>query len=271
MRLRSLPRTSFVFSLPLLLALVAPARADKAVDARTLFEAGNTHFAVGEFEAAGEKYQEAYKLKPDAALLYNAAQAFRLAGKVDRALVLYKNYVLFYPKARNIDEVRKVIVSLEEARTSVEKAKTAPPVDTAQVGSDRTRAKQPDRVATTSTTTATQPRTTTSTATTTPPPTTPPPDDTGTTTSTTTSPDRGTTTATTTTTNTTTASTTPAKGETKTSDSTPVYKKWWLWTIVGVAVVGVGVGLGVGLSQKGEPWATNPQIGPGAALLSVGF
>lgn len=270
MRLHSLPRTSLVFSLPLLVALVAPARADKAVDARTLFEAGNTHFAVGEFEAAGEKYQEAYKLKPDAALLYNAAQAFRLAGKVDRALVLYKNYVLFYPKARNIDEVRKVIVSLEEARTSVEKAKTAPPVDTAQVGSDRTRAKQPDRVATTSTTT-TQPRTTTSTTTTTPPPTTPPPDDTSaTTTNTTTTPDR-TTTATTTTTSNSATSTTHAKAETKTSDSTPVYKKWWLWTIVGVAVVGVGVGLGVGLSQKGEPWATNPQIGPGAALLSVGF
>jgi hypothetical protein len=29
---------------------------------------------------------------------------------------------------------------------------------------------------------------------------------------------------------------------------TPVYKKWWLWTIVGVAVVGVTVGLAVGLS-----------------------
>ena len=32
---------------------------------------------------------------------------------------------------------------------------------------------------------------------------------------------------------------------------TPVYKKWWLWTIVGVVVAaGVGVGLGVGLTQS---------------------
>jgi len=30
---------------------------------------------------------------------------------------------------------------------------------------------------------------------------------------------------------------------------TPVYKKWWLWTIVGVAAVGLGVGLGLGLTQ----------------------
>lgn len=28
------------------------------------------------------------------------------------------------------------------------------------------------------------------------------------------------------------------------------YKKWWVWTIVGVAAAGVGVGLGVGLTQK---------------------
>jgi tetratricopeptide (TPR) repeat protein len=31
------------------------------------------------------------------------------------------------------------------------------------------------------------------------------------------------------------------------ADKQPVYKKWWLWTIVGVAVVGVGVGVGLGL------------------------
>jgi hypothetical protein len=28
----------------------------------------------------------------------------------------------------------------------------------------------------------------------------------------------------------------------------PIYKKWWLWTIVGVAVAGVAVGLAVGLA-----------------------
>ena len=38
---------------------------------------------------------------------------------------------------------------------------------------------------------------------------------------------------------------------------TPVYKKWWLWTIVGVAVAGVGVGLGVGLSASKTPAGTS--------------
>ncbi len=33
--------------------------------------------------------------------------------------------------------------------------------------------------------------------------------------------------------------------------STPIYKKWWLWTIVGVVVVGgaVGAGVAVGVSR----------------------
>lgn len=30
---------------------------------------------------------------------------------------------------------------------------------------------------------------------------------------------------------------------------TPAYKKWWVWTIVGVVAVGAGVGLGVGLTR----------------------
>ena len=35
---------------------------------------------------------------------------------------------------------------------------------------------------------------------------------------------------------------------------TPVYKKWWLWTIVGVAVAGVAVGVSVGVTA--HPSAT---------------
>src|SRR6185295_9104407 len=35
----------------------------------------------------------------------------------------------------------------------------------------------------------------------------------------------------------------------------PIYKKWWLWTTVGVVAVGVGlgVGLGLGLAPSGPP------------------
>src|ERR1043166_1579709 len=87
-----------------LLCVSFTARADSNSEARIKFNSANTHFAVGEFEEAANDYQEAYKLKPDPALLYDAAQAFRLAGSQQKALVLYKNYVMFYPEQKNIPE-----------------------------------------------------------------------------------------------------------------------------------------------------------------------
>jgi hypothetical protein len=41
----------------------------------------------------------------------------------------------------------------------------------------------------------------------------------------------------------------PVVARTAPPPHTPVYKKWWLWTIVGVVVVGAAVGIGVGVSQ----------------------
>ncbi len=37
----------------------------------------------------------------------------------------------------------------------------------------------------------------------------------------------------------------PVPAEAPPAASTPVYKKWWLWTIAGVVVVGAGAGVGV--------------------------
>jgi tetratricopeptide (TPR) repeat protein len=52
------------------------------------------------------------------------------------------------------------------------------------------------------------------------------------------------------------------------SAKTPVYKKWWLWTVVGVVAVGGAVGLGVGLSQRGSSF--NPSLGTiGPSALEV--
>ena len=51
-------------------------------------------------------------------------------------------------------------------------------------------------------------------------------------------------------------------------DTTPLYKKWWLWAIVGgVVVAGVAVGVGVGVAANSHPdfKPTGPAIGPGAS------
>jgi tetratricopeptide (TPR) repeat protein len=115
-----------------LLFVGAPAFADRVSEARQMFQEANAHFAVGEFAEAAEKFQEAYKLRPDAALLYNAAQSLRLSGNNNqKALVLYKNYLRFYPNEKNFEEVRGQIEKLQAAVAASEQAKSAPPTSTA--------------------------------------------------------------------------------------------------------------------------------------------
>jgi tetratricopeptide (TPR) repeat protein len=202
------------------------ARADK--DVRQLFTEANAAFAVGEFANAAELYQHAYKLKQDPALLYDAAQAYRLAGNSEKALVLYKNYLVFHPHQKNADEVRAQIEKLKEALAAQENAKTAPPVSTvAPNGSSES---------------AEPPRPAEATAQTTPPPAAEPAP----------------------------ASAANVVSASPSEHKTPIYKKWWLWTAVGVVVAGaVVVGVVVGTSST-SPWNTAPPIGPGRsqAVLS---
>jgi tetratricopeptide (TPR) repeat protein len=217
--------------------LSGPARGDRSNDARTLFQEANAHFAVGEFAEAAEKFQAAYKLRPDAALLYNAAQAYRLAGNHQKALVLYKNYVQFYPKAPNQEDVRLQITKLQEIVAASESAKTAPPTSTAEhvqpIRSSGGTSPESTRSAPSATASpGTQPE-----ASAQPAPT---------------------------------AATSTEVTATRAEKKTPVYKKWWLWTIVGVVVAGAVVAGAVVATTPSGKWTTTGNIGPGAksALVS---
>ncbi len=46
-------------------------------------------------------------------------------------------------------------------------------------------------------------------------------------------------------------------------ERTPVYKKWWLWTIVGAVVVAAVV-VPVAVIEGSSDWANLPPQGPGA-------
>ncbi len=53
---------------------------------------------------------------------------------------------------------------------------------------------------------------------------------------------------------------------------TPVYKKWWLWTIVAVVAVAAAVTIAVVATSGGSPEMTTfPDIGPGAKGLLLRF
>jgi tetratricopeptide (TPR) repeat protein len=84
-------------------------------DAKRIYEEATAAFGLGRYAEAAEKYEAAFGVRPDPALLYNAAQAYRLAGNRQRALELYRNYVRLYPDGTNAEDARSHVVALKKA------------------------------------------------------------------------------------------------------------------------------------------------------------
>jgi tetratricopeptide (TPR) repeat protein len=202
----------------LLLSLVTlPAlAAEPAPDAKELYRRATAQYNIGHFKEAAEEYERVFEMHPDPVLLYNIAQAYRLAGGLEeKALFFYKSFLQRAPKAPNRAEVVGRIQDLEKVLEDRKlHPKPAEPVPMATPKPAETRpAPAPPVVQ-------------------------------------------------------------PAQLSGKSERPTPVYKKWWLWTIVGgVVVAGVVVGVAVGVtSQPPEFVATIPEGGPGSANgLTVTF
>jgi len=92
-----------------------PALASEPSAARQAYDQATAAFGLGHYAEAAEKYETAFSLRPDPALLYNAAQAYRLAGNRPRALELYRNYLRLYPNRQNADEARNHVAALTKA------------------------------------------------------------------------------------------------------------------------------------------------------------
>jgi hypothetical protein len=230
--MRLLPLAVFA----LLAASSARARAappSEAEQARRHFEAGTKAFNLGEFKRAVEEYKAAYNSKADPVFLYNIAQAYRLDNNLQQSLFFYKSYLVNSPRAPNRREVEERIHKLETQLAEQRALTSMPPNAPVPPGGTATTIEpDPATVASTSTT-RTEPRSTTTT---------------------TTEPKSTTTTTATTTTGTSGALTATAP---KRRDTEPVYKKWWLWTVVGVGVVGIGLGVGLGVGLSGGPPSSN--------------
>jgi hypothetical protein len=126
-------RSFFWLSL-LLLLLAPPARADKVSEAREHYDTGTAAYALGDYAKAASEYEKAFSLHPGPALLYNSAQAHRLAGNKERALLLYQNYLRIYKNESNADEVRRHIANLQKAIESDHTTQTSPPTSTRPIG-----------------------------------------------------------------------------------------------------------------------------------------
>jgi tetratricopeptide (TPR) repeat protein len=116
------------FVLPLVLGIaVASARADNVSLAREHYQKGTTLYELSKFGEAAAEYEEAYKAKPDPALLFNIGQAYRLAGKPEAALRSYRSYLHKLPDASNRVEVEAHIERLQKAIDEQAKAAAPPP------------------------------------------------------------------------------------------------------------------------------------------------
>lgn len=73
-------------------AAAAPDQADPAARARALFAEGDSHFRLREYDQAIARFKEAYRLEPAPLLLYNLAQAYRLAGDCRQAAWFYDRF-----------------------------------------------------------------------------------------------------------------------------------------------------------------------------------
>jgi tetratricopeptide (TPR) repeat protein len=78
------------------LGVTAPARAadeSERSEAVRAFQQGNTHYDLGEYQEAIPFFRRAYEISREPALIFNIAQAYRLAGDCHRALETYGQFL----------------------------------------------------------------------------------------------------------------------------------------------------------------------------------
>lgn len=97
--------TRFALAAALLAALASPARADDELrpdkipaKARQLAERGRAFHDAGDYGSAIAAFQEAYVLAPSPGLLFNLAQAYRLAGNCADAAWMYHRFLDTNPR-----------------------------------------------------------------------------------------------------------------------------------------------------------------------------
>ena len=112
-----------------MLLLAGAARAE--CPAKTYYDQATAAYGLGRFAEAATAFEKAYECKPQAALLWDAAQSHREAGNRARAIELLRNYVHVYGgQAENGAAVHKLIDELQ-AQEDAAKAAAAAPASTA--------------------------------------------------------------------------------------------------------------------------------------------
>jgi tetratricopeptide (TPR) repeat protein len=96
--------------------------------ARVAFQEGKRAYNLGRWEEALAGFEKAYKLSGDTVLLFNVAQAHRLAGHLEEALVSYRAFLREQPSSPNRGLAESWIAVVEAKRKAHQADPTAPSV-----------------------------------------------------------------------------------------------------------------------------------------------
>ena len=114
-------------------AYAEPTKEDKA-RAKALFESGEKHFRLGEFDKATDDWRASYDALPEPLLLYNLGQAYRARENYSQAIFFYKGYLASsVPTSDQRHSVEERLTQLQKALEEHKKAQEAPPTGPSQV------------------------------------------------------------------------------------------------------------------------------------------
>lgn len=91
-----------------------PASPDAKAVALKAYQRGTAHYQQKEYDLAIEQFEAGYQSVPQPVFLYNIAQSHRLAGRPERALTFYRQYLKLSPDAKNRAECEERIATLEK-------------------------------------------------------------------------------------------------------------------------------------------------------------
>jgi iron complex outermembrane receptor protein len=119
------PRTcSLALVMAILILGAKPALADAGAEARRHFREGMSLIRAGKYEEGIRELDEAYRIAPHPAVLYNIGRAYFAAGQYERAIEELQRYADTDPADR--DDVMRLV---EVARTRLREDKRAAAVD----------------------------------------------------------------------------------------------------------------------------------------------
>src|SRR5262249_28463094 len=104
----------------------SPAEDETLTKARAYYDEAQTEYAIGRFAHAIELYKQAYALTQRPSMLFNIAQAYRLANDPTQAKFFYESYLRRVPDAPNRPEIEQRIDEMEQAIAKMRTAEQHP-------------------------------------------------------------------------------------------------------------------------------------------------